>query len=682
MAQAPVGLVGNYANGLSVHCALTWYQYAFFSVTSSGAGSWNANVGYNEASSTSEDLTLRGAVVTANTADITTGTLTVESLQDTHKSENSSMGVNLGVGAGIDSVGKPQSGSGGANFAKGDSEGAITGEQTAILIGNGADSQITANHTNLIGGMIANATWEIPEGADENAAPVLVDHGQLNFSTETLAVEDLRDYSRSSQTGAGLQVSASTTTISATDEGHRMEGKTQATIGKGNVLVGGVALDEHEDFAELNREIDKGQIVTLDQQTGAMNASVTLDNRMFTEAGRAEIKDQHANLGTNMQAVIGGVGSEINLGINLGVRIAGVDNPAATTEKIDDKLGWWGLIPAGLNNGGLLAQLAGQFLPGSDAHQQQMVGATADSPYVLANPEMGWVPITETPGYYLMNPAQQESMANVVVSTNPIAIAAGTATYQNSTNGMLNTPALAMYNAVTQTHDLLADLGQSILVTLNYNPTRGFLADGLESLHDKTAIWSGQSWMATNVAVDTGIFANQVMLARGNEWANFANHSQGNLLNFSGLLAVGLDKDIVFGPPDRPNFTWNMFGSPVNADAFNSYLEDNRMLLTSTSVNSGDFVGQYLGGNHGLYVHDREGQKFEVVHRYSQSSSALITRSVTAVTLDQTQSQPGLGNLIHLFQSSSPHSNYSCVARCGADPQLMTFPSSNQESAP
>jgi filamentous hemagglutinin len=499
--------------------------------------------------------------------------------------------------------------------------------------------------------------------------------------TSTLTVENLRDYSRSSQTGAGLQISASTTTLSATDEGHRMEGKTQATIGKGNVLVGGIALDEHEDFTDLNRDLDKGQIVTLDQQTGAMNASVTFDNRMFTGAGWKNIKEQHAELGTNMQAVIGGIGSEINLGISLGVRIAGVDNPTAVTEKIDDKLGWWGLLPAGLNNGGLLAQLAGQLLPGSDAHQQQIVGATADSPYVLANPEMGWIPITETPGYYLMNPAQQESMANVVVSTNPIAIAAGTATYQNSTNGMLNTPALAMYNAVTQTHDLVSDLGQSILVTLNYNPTRGFLADGLESGQDKMAIWSGQSWMATNVAVDTAIFANQVMLARGNEWANFANHSQGNLLNFSGMLAVGLDKDIVFGPPDRPNFTWNMFGSPVNAVAFNTYLRDNDMLLTSSSVNSGDFVGQTLGGNYGLYVHDKEGQTFNVVRNYSATSNALVTKPVTAVTLEQTQNQNGAGNLLKLFarDGSSPHSNYSCVTRCGAEPPRITLPSVNQE---
>jgi len=197
----------------------------------------------------------------------------------------------------------------------------------------------------------------------------------------------------------------------------------------------------------------------------------------------------------------------------------------------------------------------------------------------------------------------------MVVSSNPVAIAAGTATYQNSTNGMLNTPALAMYNAVTQTHNMIEDPSQQVLVTLNYNPTRGFLADGLESLQDKVSIGAGQSWMATNVAVDTGIFANQVMLARGNEKANFANHSQGNLLNFSGLLAVGLADGLELGEDDDRNFTWNMFGSPLNAINFDQYLGDNKMWLTSSSVNDGDFVGQFIGNNHGLYVREKKGRR-------------------------------------------------------------------------
>ena len=81
-----------------------------------------------------------------------------------------------------------------------------------------------------------------------------------------------------------------------------------------------------------------------------------------------------------------------------------------------------------------------------------------------------------------MNDKQQKA-AGTMVSTNPVAIAAGTATYQNSTNGMLNSPALASYNAVTQTHDLLGNPDQSILVTLNYNPSQ-WLADLFESAQD------------------------------------------------------------------------------------------------------------------------------------------------------------------------------------------------------
>src|SRR5690554_6829583 len=220
--------------------------------------------------------------------------------------------------------------SGGANFAKGDSEGAITNEQSAILIANGADSQITAKDTHLIGGMIANATWAMPEGADENTVPVLVDHGELNFTTGTLTTTDLRDYSKSSQTGVGIQTNfgvgvydgtekqleqrgsahlkgeeyvSGSTSVSLQSEGHRMEGKTLATIGGGNITVGGVSLDEHEDFADLNRDVEHAQVVTLDQQTGAMNGNVTFDNRMFTEAGRQDIKEQHQNAGQNWQVV-------------------------------------------------------------------------------------------------------------------------------------------------------------------------------------------------------------------------------------------------------------------------------------------------------------------------------------------------------------------------------------------
>ncbi|WP_062815764.1 hemagglutinin repeat-containing protein [Alcanivorax sp. NBRC 102024] len=319
-----------------------------FSVSTSGAGSWNANAGFSEAesesqatqyvnsqlnvghlNSTSDSLTVKGGVVTANTANIDTGTLHIESLQDTHSSSNSSVGANVGIGGGTSSTGQPQSGSAGFNIGKGSSEGARTNQQSTILIADGENSQVTAKDTTLIGGMIANASYEENSETGELA---LVDHGNLNFSTDTLTVEDLRDYSKSDQQGGGLQLSKATTTISVQDSGHRMEGQTRATIGGGNVTVGGQSLDDKTGFASLNRDVSESQVVTLDQQTGALNANVTVDNRVFSEAGRTEIVQQHKDLKNNAKATIGGAGGDL---ARIGVVVGGVVEASQIGNALD-----------------------------------------------------------------------------------------------------------------------------------------------------------------------------------------------------------------------------------------------------------------------------------------------------------------------------------------------------------
>lgn len=704
----------------------TTQEHEGFSISSKG-GSVNAGLHQTDAdsqgthyvnthlnagtlASTSDSLQLAGAVIEADQVGIRTGALSVVSLQDTYQSKSKTVGGNVGISGGQGGV---TGASIAADFQKSETERRWVAEQSGII---GHDTiRITADDTLLTGAVVANAA------RDENGN--LVDQGKLQLKTNTLVVNNLYDVDRTKTIGANLAVGVnigSGTKVQGTQtnapagntstgaaaaaskggvplnsitagglyNGHVTERTTFATLGMGQVEVGGELLTEESGLV-VNRDVANAQVITKDQDIGGLNASVTVDGRWFSKDGREEMAQQQKTVGTNMQAVVRGLGSEIDTGINLGASMAGVENPAATTEKIVDMIGSFGLIPTKLNNGGLLAQLPGQFLPGSDANQRQMVAASADSPYVLANPEMGWIPITETSGYHLLSPAQQERLKDVVVSNNPIAIAAGTATYQNSTNGMLNTPALAMYNAVTQTHDMVSDPSQSVLVTLNYNPTRGVIADGLESFQDKLAIDLGQNWMATNVAVDTGIFVNQVMLARGDEQANFANHSQGNLLNFSGLLAVGLDEAIEFGPEGDRNFTWNMFGSPANAKEFDGYLYDKNMLLSSSSVNDGDFVGQTLGGNYGLFVAGKEGTQFLRVESISADAGVRYQLS-NAVTLEQTKESNSSGSvspildLLRLFGlgGDSTHSNYSCVVNCGAESMRSTRSTATSEKSP
>lgn len=401
-------------------------QNAGFSVSSSGAGSWNANVGFNEAdseseatqyvnsqlnvghlASNSESLKVKGGLIVANTAEIETETLHIESLQDTHSSSNSSFGANLGIGGGTDSKGVAQGASAGFNMAEGSGEGARTNQQSAILVADGENSQITARDTSLIGGMIANASYE--EDA-ETGGLTLVDHGNLNFSTETLTVESLHDYSRSEQQGGGLQVSKATTTISLQDTGHQMSGETRATIGAGNVSVSGVNLDDYADYADLNRDIHASQLVTIDQQTGALDTSVTVDNRVAgLNGGWGSISEDHINLKANTKTAIGGAVGDV---ARVAVTVAGVVEVSQIGNALEKVSG--GQKAAYQDGGRLGGDLEG-IRDGDveDAHYAQESLNAADK--VINGSESDRVKVTE--GVLDVNGNQVAGAANIASGT-------------------------------------------------------------------------------------------------------------------------------------------------------------------------------------------------------------------------------------------------------------------------
>lgn len=647
--------------------------------------------------SQSDSLQLAGAMIEADDIDIRTKKLSVVSLQDSSQSKSNSAGGNIGLSGGVSGV---TGASVAADFQNSSAERRWVTEQAGII---GHDSiSIKADDSLITAGIIANAT------RDENGK--LIDQGNLQFKTKKLVVNDLYDVDKTKTIGANLafgfnigrgssaqgtqtNAPAGNTSTGAADTarkggtplnsitagglytGHVTERTTFATLGMGQVEVGGELLTT-ESHPHINRDVSNAQVITKDQDIGGLNASMTVDGRWFSEEGREEMLQQQKGLGTNMQVVMRGMGGEIDRGVNIGTHIIGVENPAAAAEKVVAWIGAGGFIPTALNNGGVLAQFSGQFLSRHDANQRQMVGASADSAYVLAHPEMGWAPITEMQGYHLMLSVKQDQMKNIVVSTNPVAIALGTATYQNATNGMLNTPALAMYNAVTQTHNLISDPSQTILVTLNYNPTRGIVADGIESLQDKLAIKLKLRSLTTAVAKSTGVFSNSVMLARGSDGANFANHSQGNLLNFAGLMSIDLSRHIEFGYQEERNFTWNMLGSPVNAIDFSKYLDSKKMALSSSSVNDGDFVGQILGKNFGLFVVNKDNNEFLTVESIS-SKGDFHYKLKKSVSIEQTKNSEPAGfvsnfrDFFRLFGvgGDSTHANYNCVVNCGAYPK-------------
>ena len=659
----------------------------------------NSQIQVGHLQSNSENLTLQGANLQTQTANLNVVNLTVESLQNTASSSNTSRSNNLGISVGSGgSVGVSL----GHSQSQGNSQAQQVNQQTQLLIADGENSQITAQNTRLIGGLIANATQ------DEKGN--LTDHGQLNLSTQTLSVSHLDNKTSSEQRGFGIQVSVSTqkndsgtrevsggsTTLSLQHQGHLTEGLTQATLGLGNIQVGGQTLSNHPDdnnrLEGLNRDLSQREITTKNQQTAGLNAGVTIDHRLLTEKGREEILQQQKDFVDNSKIVANAAGQDSQwVGNQAGKGVSSIVEGATSlfvdeeqlgvyASKAEDIIGAFGIVPTLLNNGGLFNQLP-VTLGADDANQRQIVAVSAGSQYEKDNPDLGWVPITETQGYHLLSAEQQQQMEGMMVSTRPVTITSETSTFQNATNGMLNTESLALYNALTQTHDVIGAPNQEITFTLNYNPTRGLIADGVESGFDKLAVTKGSSLFSTSVARETGNFLNSVMLAQGAQGANFANHSQGNLLNYSGLMAVGVDDRIQFNKvplgadenSSNSNFTFAAYGSPVNSVQFAKYLGDRNLQLSVSSVNPGDFVGERLGGNHGVFVNGQMDSHVSTVIRWEQGQPVIQQTPVIALdaTTQPSTSLPrnnAVTDLLNLFGSNSTHSNYNCLGdRCGTN---------------
>ena len=91
------------------------------------------------------------------------------------------------------------------------------------------------------------------------------------------------------------------TSLTLKDTGHNREQITRATIGDGEIIVGGVSNPELDG---LNRDTSKVQEITKDMTTGTLDATASIDNRVFTEEGRNSIADEHEDLKENTITIL------------------------------------------------------------------------------------------------------------------------------------------------------------------------------------------------------------------------------------------------------------------------------------------------------------------------------------------------------------------------------------------
>ena len=321
--------------------------------TKNGDGIGGVDIGSNIQSG--GDTILKGANILASNVTINTqGNLTVESLQNSYMQKDKSLGVNLGAGGGAS--GKGGSVSAGVNYSSNKTDRLWTDNQTSIIgtnsvtinTGNNTNIKgaIIANiinaDPNVSGIYTANngnglAGYNINSDSLKDA----IDGGNLTINTGSLTFQNLEDHYYTKSFGIGLSTTigfgkggtnlvsnnttgqgtapannsnqqnsfypAGSTTLTLKNGSTKKEQTTKATIGEGDITTAStLTFDANGDLATntggtvnditalsgLNRDINKSQVITKDMITGALDVSVTIDNRLFTENGRNQIGGQ------------------------------------------------------------------------------------------------------------------------------------------------------------------------------------------------------------------------------------------------------------------------------------------------------------------------------------------------------------------------------------------------------
>ena len=599
---------------------------------------------------TSNDLNIKGGDVRADeTLSLKVGrNLNLESQVDTYNMDSKQRGLNVGLSY----SGKTNSN----HVASGDTK--MSGVSVSVSKANSKTrvkqtnlSSITAgnididvkNNTHLKGSLLAAGEYD--------KKGVFADNHNLNLKTNTLTYENMsnKEYSKNTNLSLGLNFKVSnkesneaenkqkndpnfsglrSTTISNQRDLSYTLSKTMATIGKGNIKVAN--LEESDELDRLNRDTTK---LTKDLVSTSISSKVdaTIDGRLSSKEGLKEISKEYKDLNKNMNIIASTLPDKNS------------DNVIAKTfGNIFEGLNYisLGIMPSKENRGGILANipvLTGVF---DNSSRQYLVVNKESDKYS----EKDFEKIKDSKFFKSLSDADKEKFKDqqdLYISKNPYEITKKTATFQNFTNGMMNNEAEAIKNGLQQTGFWNTKSGK-VELTVNYNPSYGFLGDLLESAVDK---FGG----TTGIAKQTGNFYNDVVGARGDAGSNFANHSQGNALAKSGIKWKVRNGGF---NTNNGKHTIVSFGSPISReemsktiDLANSKTGNEQFVFSGSYTKKGDFVGEALGGNS------------------ENNKDASLTDRLNIL------------NAIKLFTDDSPHSEYICqdyinnkggvVVKCG-----------------
>jgi len=230
-----------------------------------------------------------------------------------------------------------------------------------ITRSNGGNSQSSDKQTVLTS--LTGDSVNVTTGANTKLSGAVIaatdnqgnDTGKLNLTTNTLTTENLTDTHYNTQSGfsvganIGLSPSAQDpkpdTKNTQTPSGTKLNseqlafntstdtrvGKTLATVGEGHLTIGDT---QHSTNTEnLNRDVTKVNQELYSSSTGT-NVDATIDNRMLTEEGRKEIKNQNKELAGNVINGVALAGNIITGNMDVDNAIASFQDPTKMAEAI------------------------------------------------------------------------------------------------------------------------------------------------------------------------------------------------------------------------------------------------------------------------------------------------------------------------------------------------------------
>jgi len=216
----------------------------------------------------------------------------IESLQDESSSSSKTEGYNASASIGGD--GKVAPGSFGANQNSSSSDSKWVNNQTTLIGGTSSgemgegDVNINADSTTITGATVASATRNEDGSLTDNSSSGT---GSLNLATDELVINNLQDKDHSESEGFNVSGSSGSTTVGLTSNGHKTEQDTLATLGGGNITKKDGSAHEEGLVESANSDLNNSQVITKDQQTGGLDATVTVDHRLLSGDGLKDIAE-------------------------------------------------------------------------------------------------------------------------------------------------------------------------------------------------------------------------------------------------------------------------------------------------------------------------------------------------------------------------------------------------------